>query len=214
MESNSGPEKTQQTSNLQEIQDAVSPVNIGDHLRRRLPNICRSDGGIPPRAYPAISPEVPTVPLRGPVLSVQGSTIWPILNAQDFHQIADSTGGTLRAILVRVQCYLDDILIQCSSPLRATENLQVTIQVLQDHGFSINFKKSHLALTNRLQHLGVVIDTIPCEVSLSQECQTSLQALENWILTKAVPLALLSQLLGKMVSCISIVPWARLHAGS
>lgn len=102
---------------------------------------------------------------------------------------------------MHVQCYLDNILIQSSSCLRAKEDLQVTIRVLQDHGFSINFHKSHLTPTNPLLHLGAVIDTILCEVSLSQECQTSLKTLVSWIqMERTELLALLSQLLGSLSS--------------
>lgn len=41
-----------------------------------------------------------------------------------FAKLLAALAAHLRAIPVRVQCYLDDILIQCSSPLRATEDLQ------------------------------------------------------------------------------------------
>lgn len=53
---------------------------------------------------------------------------------------------------MRLQCYLNDILIQALSPVRAKEELQTTIRALQDHGFSVNFEKSHLVPTTHLLH--------------------------------------------------------------
>ncbi|XP_015683147.1 histone deacetylase 5, partial [Protobothrops mucrosquamatus] len=113
---------------------------------------------------------------------------------------------------VRVQCYLDDILIQASSFQAAQSDLESTIQVLQQHGFSVNFQKSQTLPSPRLLHLGAIIDTTNCMVYLSPKRLVSIRDLARRVYKgRTVPLVLLSQLLGKMVSCVAIVPWARLH---
>lgn len=72
--------------------------------------------------------------------------------------------------------------------------------------------KSHLVPTTRIQHLRAVIDSVQGMVYLSQECLTSLRSLVRKVSAEQpISIRLLSQLLGKMVSCIGIVPWARLH---
>lgn len=108
---------------------------------------------------------------------------------------------------VRVQSFLDNILVQ------SERDLGITVRCLQAHGFSINVQKSHCTSMNCLLHLGVIIDTMSCQVFLSPERLESIRTLvTQGLLTKVVPLALLATLLGKMISCINIVPWARLHA--
>ncbi|XP_039187629.1 uncharacterized protein LOC120302772 [Crotalus tigris] len=111
---------------------------------------------------------------------------------------------------VRVQCYLDDILVQSSSLQTAQLDIQTTILTIQNHGFSVNFKKSHTTPIRRLQHLGAIIDSSLCKVYLSLERRTSIRKLIRK--DRRVSLAQLSKLLGKMISCMGIVPWARLHS--
>lgn len=102
---------------------------------------------------------------------------WMALAPRSFTKVL---AAHLRSIRVRLQ-YLDDILIQAPSPVWAKQDLQTTIQALQDHSFLVNFEKSHLVPTTRLLHLRAVIDTRLGEMYLSQECQDSLVALVNWI---------------------------------
>lgn len=88
------PEEIEQSSHLQKIHSAVLPVCIGEHPRGQFPHVDRPDRSIPPRAYLVIPPAVPVVSLCGPALSIKGPTIRPILNTQDFHQVAGGAGGT------------------------------------------------------------------------------------------------------------------------
>ncbi|XP_039176744.1 uncharacterized protein LOC120297791 isoform X1 [Crotalus tigris] len=130
-----------------------------------------------------------------------------------FTKILAVLAAYLRLIPVRVQCYLDDIIIQSSSFSTAQLDLQTTIETLQRHGFSVNFKKSHITPTTRILHLGAMIDSNLCKVYLSQEHKDSIKSLVHRIQReKVVPLVQLSQLLGKMISCLGIMPWARLHS--
>lgn len=88
----------------------------------------------------------------------------------------------------------------------------IAIQVLQSHGFTLNEEKSLLRPTTRILHLEAVIDSVRGQVYLSSDRQASIKDLVTQILSQwSVPLLLLSQLLGKMISCIAIVPWARRH---
>ncbi|XP_013909106.1 PREDICTED: ubiquitin carboxyl-terminal hydrolase 7-like [Thamnophis sirtalis] len=116
----------------------------------------------------------------------------------------------LRSVPVCLQCYLDDVLVQALP--QAVSDLWLTIWSLQGLGFSVNFAKSHLSPSTHILHLGTVIDSKSGVVSLSQERQDSLRRLvESVRARRSTSILSLSQLLGKMVSCIGIVPWARLH---
>lgn len=57
-----------------------------------------------------------------------------------------------------------------------------------------------------LTHLGEVINTQTSQVFLSQECRASIRGMMEQIKSsELVPLLFLSQLLGKMISCLAIV---------
>lgn len=130
-----------------------------------------------------------------------------------FTKVLAVLAAHLRSVPVRIQCYLDNILIQAASPRQTQLDLPLTVRTLHDHGFSINFEKSHLVPTTRLLHLGAVIDTKEGKVYLSLDHRESLVHLIKQILReRSVPIALLSRLLAEMTSCIDIVPWAQLHA--
>lgn len=117
----------------------------------------------------------------------------------------------LQTRLIWVQFYLDDLLILSSSEDLARRDLNYILQVLRDHSFSINKPKSHLIPQTCIQHLGVIIDTVKSRVYLSPEHLASLRLLVRKERTGIPITLLLSQLLGKMISCIGIVPWAHLH---
>lgn len=89
----------------------------------------------------------------------------------------------------------------------AERDLATTIWILRDHGFSNIPDKCHLEPSTRLVHLGALIDMMAIQVFLSQERQDSIRTLKHQIRSdRAVPMMLLSQLLGKMISYLAIVP--------
>ncbi|XP_013907147.1 PREDICTED: uncharacterized protein LOC106537516 [Thamnophis sirtalis] len=64
-----------------------------------------------------------------------------------------------------------------------------------------------------IQHLGAVIDSTSCQVFLSPDRLSNLRRrVKHCSLARSVPIIQLSQLLGIMISCLGVVPWARLHA--
>lgn len=80
-------------------------------------------------------------------------------------------------------------------------------------GFTLNLEKSHLHPTTRILHLSAVIDSAQGKVFLSEERRLSIRSLVDQVLSlQSVSLILLSTLLGKMILCIAIIPWARFHS--
>lgn len=127
-----------------------------------------------------------------------------------FTKVLGAVIAVLRAVSVRLMAYLDDILILLSSIDQAHRDSWLVIHTLQHHGFTLNVEKSHLIPTTSILHLGTVIDSIQGLVFLSPERRTSIHHLVTQVLsTRRMPLLMLSQLLGKMISCIEIVPWTR-----
>lgn len=65
----------------------------------------------------------------------------------------------LRLRGIHVHPYLDDLLIRSPSRLQAQQNTSLVIQCLSDHGFLVIKEKSHLIPSQRIKHLGVILDT-------------------------------------------------------
>ncbi|XP_058020134.1 uncharacterized protein LOC131188700 isoform X1 [Ahaetulla prasina] len=210
---NSQPERIEKVCEVSEVQDALPAVNPYECPEGGLLDLHRPYGGIPSCSDKSEAQEVPEVLLRRQAFTVPSASIRPCLGPQGFTKILAALGALLRARPIRIQAYLDDILVQSVSHRQAIEDLRETILCLQTHGFSINMGKSHVIPTNRLLHLGAVIDTLKGQVFLSPDRLQSIKDLVVQIRSqRRVPLALLSSLLGKMISCIEVVPWARFHA--
>lgn len=130
-----------------------------------------------------------------------------------FTKLLDAVAAHLRARPIRLLCYLDDILILSSSSQHAEIDLQVSIRTLQEHGFTVNWDKSHLTPATDLVHLGACINTLSCLIFLLPERLINIKNTVKQVQSlTTVHLLLLSQLLGLMISCLSIVPWAQLHS--
>lgn len=84
-----------------------------------------------------------------------------------FTKLLDVVATHLRSFPIRLQCYLDDI--QFSSFQQACKDVQLTIEALQQHGFTVNWEKSQLSPSTDLVHLGARIDMTSGQVFLSQE---------------------------------------------
>lgn len=130
-----------------------------------------------------------------------------------FTKLLAAVAAAIRLVPVRILCYLDDVLILSPSHQQAKRDLDTVCHTLSRHGFSINLKKSDLQPTTCITHLGAIIDFVKGQVFLSVDRQRSIGDLvASTLAQRRVALLSLSQLLGKFISCISIVPWARRHA--
>lgn len=126
-----------------------------------------------------------------------------------FTKILAAVAVSLRQQPVRVLCYLDDVLILSSLPAQAIWDLEVVCHCLQQHGFSLNIPKSHFQSTTQILYLGTIIDSVKGQVFLSSDRCLSIRSLISQVLaSQRVPLILLLCLLRKMISCLSVVPWA------
>lgn len=65
----------------------------------------------------------------------------------------------LRSQGIRISAYLDDWLLLADSKQLAIQQAQMVVSLLQDLGWLINFKKSVLAPTQQLEHLGFLLNT-------------------------------------------------------
>ncbi|XP_013908044.1 PREDICTED: uncharacterized protein LOC106538149 [Thamnophis sirtalis] len=131
---------------------------------------------------------------------------------QTFTKVLAAVTTYLRECSVRVQGYLNDILVQAASFERVREDLSLVVSTLQQLGFSVNLDKSSLIPATRIPHLGTIIDSKLEKVLLSHDHKVSLLALVRQVRSQHfVPVVVLSILLGKFISRINVVPWACLY---
>ncbi|XP_013913666.1 PREDICTED: uncharacterized protein LOC106542458 [Thamnophis sirtalis] len=76
----------------------------------------------------------------------------------------------IKKLMAAATQFSDDATLDAvNSAGRAKRDLNLTIDTLRTLRFSINQDKSYLTPSTRLQHLGAIIDSMECEVFLSQE---------------------------------------------
>ncbi|XP_058024784.1 uncharacterized protein LOC131191056 [Ahaetulla prasina] len=82
MESNPRPEGSEPPHSLQAVQDAVTPVHLGEHQGGGLPHVSRPDGGILTCPYPSGSQTIPPLLPRGSPLPILCPSIRALLGPQ------------------------------------------------------------------------------------------------------------------------------------
>tara|TARA_R110002050_G_scaffold241151_1_gene377524 strand:- start:1274 stop:3166 length:1893 start_codon:yes stop_codon:yes gene_type:complete len=129
-----------------------------------------------------------------------------------FTRIVKAILAPLRLQGIRIVIYLDDILVIGESQREATENVQALVTQLLRLGWLINWEKSVLIPTQRLEFLGLILDTKEMVISLPphrlQRIKRSLSlALAKGCLSKRQ----LSSLLGSIGSASEALAHQRLH---
>ncbi|XP_061466244.1 pleckstrin homology domain-containing family A member 7 isoform X3 [Rhineura floridana] len=98
---------------------------------------------------------------------------------------------------------------------RILQDLEDTIRALKEnkaYGWLVNFDKSHLQPTQRLLHLGAMLDTLQAMVFLAPDRITAITSIARSLMQQtSADVMLLTRALGMFISTIHIVPWARAH---
>ena len=93
----------------------------------------------------------------------------------------------LRGQGIRLIIYLDDILIMASSVELVKQHKQITIRLLESLGFLINYDKSMLIPTQRIQFLGLLIDSTQMLFILPETKTTSIRKACQQLVNKQRP---------------------------
>ena len=114
----------------------------------------------------------------------------------------------LRKLQIRLIIYLDDILLMASSKEELEIARDTLIFLFQHLGFVINVKKSELTPSKRMEFLGVIIDSVNMEMSLSEEkVQKIIVKCLKMLEKKKVSIREVSQLIGTLTSTtMAILP--------
>jgi hypothetical protein len=129
-----------------------------------------------------------------------------------FTKLLKPVMATLRNKGLVSSIYIDDLFLQAPTKELCLVNIESTCSLLRQLGFFINFKKSVMVPTQRLQHLGFLIDTTNMTLSLPVEKIHKLKAsclqLKNEL---SCSIRQLAQVIGLLVSCIPAVRFGKLH---
>ena len=120
--------------------------------------------------------------------------------------------GILRERGVRCVIYIDDMLILNASREMLQRHTALIITLLECLGFQVNYLKSHLIPTKKLDFLGFVVDSVKRKLSLPKEKVGAIKK-EAIRLSKqeVVSARILSRLVGMMSAAVLAVFPAPLH---
>ncbi|XP_041437982.1 uncharacterized protein pfkfb2.L isoform X1 [Xenopus laevis] len=129
-----------------------------------------------------------------------------------FTKLMAATAATLRLQGISVTPYLDDLLLKANSVMRAKEDLNKAVRLLQSFGWTVNWSKSNTEPSHRMMFLGLEFDTIEQTVSLPTDKQTRIRDQVRYLITsQTTTIHKAMQVLGTMVSAIEAVPFAQIH---
>jgi hypothetical protein len=106
----------------------------------------------------------------------------------------------LRSLGIRANIYYDDILLAASSPSTLQQHLQLTIQILNEFGWRVNFLKSQLQPSQAIQYIGAQITTSPSvSIAISEDGYNNFHAAaQSLIESNQTPTYLVRRALGSL----------------
>jgi len=109
--------------------------------------------------------------------------------------------------------YLDDSLLISHTYAECKSNVDATIDLLQKAGFDINYEKSVIAPTHRLQFLGFIIDSVAMKVILPDNKVKRMKDLCMLVLSKRCYISIqeVATLVGTMISYMPAMTYGRMH---
>ena len=118
----------------------------------------------------------------------------------------------LRRLYIRLIIYLEDMLILAGSTQELIFHRDTVIYLLQNLIFVLNLKKSVLESSQKIEFLGMIIDSIKMEVSLPQEKLVKVMSqCEQVAGSKEITIMDLTKLIGKLGSTVQVIRPAELQ---
>ena len=129
-----------------------------------------------------------------------------------FTKILKPVYAYLRRLGVVASGYIDDSFLMAESYNDCYNNVKVAHALFESVGFSINETKSALAPSQRLEHLGFILNSTDMTVSLTKDKQDKLINKCYVVLEHQAPtIRLVAELIGLMVSSFTALDYGQLH---
>ena len=138
----------------------------------------------------------------------QGLSVSPYI----FCRLCRQIGGYLRGQGHKNVFYMDDVTTVGYSYKQCLDSTHTLIRTLGKAGFLVNFEKSQLIPSQRIEVLGFVVDSRSESICLTEKKQRSLVKLFSEALTlKVVSIRKFAKYIGCCVSCFVCFPFGKRH---
>ena len=128
-----------------------------------------------------------------------------------FTKVMKAVLSYLRSFAIKIAAWLDDFLLAASSAELLKEHSSFTLSTLQELGFVPNLEKSQLVPVQRIQHFGLVWDSLAFTVSIPEDKILAIQSKCRAALSSKVKIRFLSSILGSLEFFRWGCPIAALH---
>ena len=152
------------------------PFSNGEHFlseenskKGKFYDMHRSKGCISLHPCTQVLTKVPVFPIEKQMLCLPRPTIWAKYSPQGIYKANKTHNSFLWKRGIKIIVCLDDFLILGSSVEESKANTQLTLDLLQWLGFTINWEKSALAPTQSLTFPGLSIDSQTMLLSLPEK---------------------------------------------
>ena len=116
------------------------------------------------------------------------------------------------AFCILISAYLDDMLLQAESAEKVFLHVQIAILVLSCLGYEVNFIKSSLVPSTRLEHLGFIFDTVKMTIEVPEaKMEKLISNAKKFLSENGLTLGDLGSFLGFVESLRPVVEVAPLH---
>jgi uncharacterized protein YqgQ len=113
---------------------------------------------------------------------------------------------------INITAYLDDTLLIFDSPEEAIHYGEIASELFQELGFMISFKKSVIVPTQRIEFLGVIIDSRAMNITLPAEKSRQIkEEVKTLIESDRCTIRFMAHVLGKLQATASANSFAALH---
>ena len=132
-----------------------------------------------------------------------------------FTRVMAPVSSTMHRSGYRILSYLDDWLVLGSSQLEITRARDFLFRLCSDLGIQVNLSKGSLQPTQRLDYLGMTLQSAPLRAFPTQaQIQKVLCLVDEFSSSSEQPLSLWRSLLGVMSSLSTLIPGSRLRMRS
>ena len=115
-----------------------------------------------------------------------------------FTKVMKTVLSYLRSFAIKIAAWLDDFLLAAKSADLAKEHTSFTLSTLKELGFVPNLEKSQLVPVQKIQHVGLVWDSVAFTVSIPEDKILSIQSKCREALSSKVKIRFLSSILGSL----------------
>ena len=117
----------------------------------------------------------------------------------------------LRSFAIKIAAWLDDFLLAAASAKLVSEQASFTLRTFEELGFVPNLAKSQLVPVQKIQHVGLVWDSVAFTVSIPEDKILNIQAKCKKALSSRVSIRFLCSILGSLEFLRWGCPIATLH---